>query len=155
MISPTSAAETLSGKCIRLAGFAEGDIKEDQALTPQDCPRCKTRNSWDGVSCSACPGRSPSLTSTTHPPPQEKFYGIRWRHNTAILVMEFTIEPQDLLITPTRSRSDDRYTLARTGGVSCPSRQQIPAPLLPSLQDLVSDHPPHSRIPHRAISLLS
>jgi len=34
MVSPTSAAETLSGKCIRWAGFAEGDIKEDQALTP-------------------------------------------------------------------------------------------------------------------------
>lgn len=64
-------------KMLQKAGFAEGDIKEDKALTPTDCPRCGTRNSWDGVSCSGCSGRSPSLTSTTHPPPQEKFYGIR------------------------------------------------------------------------------
>jgi len=68
--------------------------------------------------------------------------------------MEFTIEPQVLLITPTRPGHMTGIP-AMTGGVSCPNRQQIPAPLLHSHQDLSSNHPLSSRIPHRAISVLS
>jgi len=41
-------------KILQKAGFVEGDIKEDLGLTPKDCPRCGTRNSWDGVYCSKC-----------------------------------------------------------------------------------------------------
>ena len=70
------------------------------------------------------------------PSPQEKFYGIRWRHNTAILVMEFTIEPQDLLITPTRSRSNDRYTL--------PEQEEYHA--------RTNNKSPHRFFPHSRIS---
>jgi hypothetical protein len=39
-------------KILQKAGFMEGDIKEDRALTPKDCSWCGTRNSWDGISCS-------------------------------------------------------------------------------------------------------
>ncbi|HNW79886.1 MAG TPA: tyrosine-type recombinase/integrase [Methanoregulaceae archaeon] len=41
-------------KMLQKAGFVEGDFKEDQSLTPKDCPRCGTRNSWDGIYCSKC-----------------------------------------------------------------------------------------------------
>jgi ribosomal protein L40E len=39
---------------LQKAGFVEGDIKEDQVLTPKDCPRCGTRNSVDGIYCLKC-----------------------------------------------------------------------------------------------------
>jgi len=64
--------------------------------------REEERTEWSGDEHSGPSEISCEPSADYHILPQEKFYALRQRHNNAILVMEFTNQPQVLLITPTR-----------------------------------------------------